>query len=518
MEKEQYQDYWAPYTPAHLVKSSELLERALDPAGGYNSPDKSRRALILLFSKILQTNEKLVGSLLSLKEPIAKWTFIINYFREKNIFENIFFGQLYHDEPKMIRCVTDAMIFHRNFSNLTDGRTPKNGYTHGDSFDLDEAIAKAIGEFLERFSLLIYREKDLTRASLKELKNRGRKLYLGAEDLSVFSDKQKTQNSRFRFDHESNFLWTEAKSLFDNRPYLIPAQLIFWNYVTGHQNWLEPILRESNTNGAGGHYTFIQAALSGLYELIQRDGFLIYWLNSQAPPQIDLETIEYEPLKRFIDECQRLRFEVHFYNTTSDLNVPSCICTVFDHSGIGPKISMGGGCEMDWDKMLLRAVAEAFGVYHWLRQRKDRGEKYLSLDKSYKPFQDDTFEQSNRLSLWGNEKMFDHFQFFLQGEMQSVEELKKKYQKFLSSEEELNYLIEKFKARGKDYEVFCYQANHEILKDLNYFSVKVIVPALVPLYLREVLAPLGAKRLKEVPEKLGFKPAREWNPWPHPFP
>jgi hypothetical protein len=71
---------------------------------------------------------------------------------------------------------------------------------------------------------------------------------------------------------------------------------------------------------------------------------------------------------------------------------------------------------------------------------------------------------------------------------------------------------------GKGYEIFYYQARHKILDDLGYFSVQAIVPALVPLYLREVYAPLGAKRLNEVPEKLGFKPAEKWNPWPHPFP
>jgi len=71
---------------------------------------------------------------------------------------------------------------------------------------------------------------------------------------------------------------------------------------------------------------------------------------------------------------------------------------------------------------------------------------------------------------------------------------------------------------GQGYEISCYQAEHQTLKDLGYFSVKVVVPALVTLYLNEPYAVLGAKRLKEVPWKLGFKPVKKWNPWPHPFP
>lgn len=524
MEKKQYIDFHIPFASTYLISSAELLEEMLEPAGNYDSLNESQRALMFLFSRIFRIGESLIGPVLSFKDTdqnyitAGKWAPIIDYLKEKNLVDNVFFDPLYYDELKLIRNVVAVPALLRSDpSSFTDGRAPKSGYRHGDSSDLDEAISKVIGEFLERFPLLIYRERDLLRASLKDLEKKKDK-FLNIKDLAGFSDEQKTWYRRFHFDEESDFLWAEGKSLFDNESRLIPAQLIFWNYVFNHQSWREPVLRESNTNGAGGHCTLTKAILSGLYELIQRDGLLIYWLNGQAPPQIDLKTIEYEPLKKLLDECQRLNLEIRFYNTTTDIGVPSCICTVFDHSGAGPKVSMGGGCETDWDKMLLRSLVEATGVCHWVRKRKDSGEEYPSLKNGYKPFQDISISQSERLGLWGNEKMFGHFRFFLGGKMQSVEELKKKFPKFSSSEKELSHLVEKFKSFGKGYEIFYYQAEHEILKDLGYFSAKVIVPALVPLYLGEALAPLAAKRLKEVPKKLGFEPAKKWNSWPHPFP
>jgi len=48
--------------------------------------------------------------------------------------------------------------------------------------------------------------------------------------------------------------------------------------------------------------------------------------------------------------------------------------------------------------------------------------------------------------------------------------------------------------------------------------VKAIVPQMVPFYLNETFAPLGAARLREVPQKLGYQSTRSINPWPHPFP
>jgi len=179
---------------------------------------------------------------------------------------------------------------------------------------------------------------------------------------------------------------------------------------------------------------------------------------------------------------------------------------------------MGGGCEMDWEKMLLRSLIEATGVYHWWRIKIENGKDFFSLGQDYEPFYEKSVGQIERLSLWTNEKMFPHFQFFIKGKKQSLREFITRTPKFSAPEEELAYLTERFKLLGHDYEIFYYQASHEALKDLGYFSVKVIVPALVPLYLREIYAPLAAKRLKEVPQKLGFGPASKWNPWPHPFP
>lgn len=520
MEEKQYQDYHLPFAQSRLLKTSEFLKNILEPASHYHKPVRSQELAGQLFSKILGIGEDIVGPTYSLQKggidfPLPmKWFFIINYLKAEGLIDSISFRTVYYDEPKIFK----TQIFSSLDRNLTDGRSPRRTYTHGDSLDLEEAISKVIGEFLERFPLTIYREKNFLRASFNDLRNKN-KDYLDINCLAGFSEEQKERNAYFRFDKKSNFLWTEGKSLLTNKKILMPAQLIFWNYNIVHQDWREPLLRETNTNGAAGHFTLTKAILAGLYELIQRDGFLIYWLNKQAPPQIDIQSITAEPLKSLLEECQHLGLEIHFYNTTTEIGVPSCICTVLDQSGIGPSVAMGAGCDMNCAKMLLRSLTEALSVFHWLRSVKETQEEdFPCIDKDYRVFQDYSINQSARLSLWANQKMFDHFQFFLKGQKESLKELEKRFPQFFSPEEELDYLIKKFKSLGHDYEIFYYQAQHKILKDLDYCSVKVIVPALVSLYLNEPHVPLGANRLKEVPEKLGFKPAKKWNPWPHPFP
>lgn len=526
MEKEDNKNFYMPFNAAMAKRAPEVLNNLIKGNGYNHIWDESQRALMLAISKMLETGENILGPLYQFQDPKeryslpSEWRPIAEYLTDKRLVKSISFEPLFNDEIKIIRVGLNA-IFDENFSLLTDGRHPRtSAFCHGDAPDpkiIDEAVSKAIGEFLERYSLLLYKEKDLLRASSQDLEKTGQ-AYLDPDRLAGFSDEQKARNVNFQFDKKSDFLWIEGNSLFCKEKVLLPAQLVFWNYNLNHQNWKEPFLREPNTNGAGGHFTFTQAMLSGLYEIIQRDGFLIYWLNKKGPPQIDLETIDWEPLKDLLGQCARLNFEIRFFNTTTELGIPSCICAVIDKSDVGPKISVGGGCEMDWDKMLLRSFCEASGVYHWSRRRNEINPKQQKLERDYKPFQDNKIAQIERIDLLANPEMSGEFQFFLEGEKQSLKDLKGRTQSFDTKEEELSYLVEKFKALGSDYEILYYEAQNEILKKLGYSSVKVLVPALVHLYLTEIFAPLGAKRLKEVPPKLGFAPAKEWNSFPHPFP
>jgi ribosomal protein S12 methylthiotransferase accessory factor len=522
MEKEFYFDKNLSFSKSRLIETSSHMKNKNYPVGSY-AFDSGAKIINNFLPDLVKNLEGFTGPIYSIEggreNPLPeKWQAMADYFRRNKIISSINFDSFYCDEPKIIRTTVNIHPDYKKFLQ-TDGSIPAYGMSaHGDSENVDEAIAKLFGEMLERYPLLIYRDKELLRASIKTLLKK-KKIFLDPRMVSGFSGDQKNIFSGYQFNKESLFCWTEGKSLFSGKKALIPSQLIFWNYNFQKYGWREPAIREQNTNGAGGHYALTKAILGGLYELIQRDGFLIYWLNGLSLQKIKNDSIEYEPLKNLLEDCQDLGLEVVFLNTMTELGVPSCICLVLDHSETGPKVSLGGGCESDWSKALYRSLIETLGVYHWIRLKKtELGEKYPYLEKIEKPFRDVSINQLKRLTLWANEKMFDKIKFFLEGEEIDLNELTKNQIKFTSPKKELEYLTEKFRSLGKEYEIFYYQAKHKMLDELGYFSVKVIVPALVPLYLREIYAPMGARRLKEVPPKIGFSSSKEWNPWPHPFP
>ena len=59
----------------------------------------------------------------------------------------------------------------------------------------------------------------------------------------------------------------------------------------------------------------------------------------------------------------------------------------------------------------------------------------------------------------------------------------------------------------------------KIKRKLNGLTVSMVrVPQFQPLHLRESLPAFGGKRLREVPEKIGFRARKQLNIEPHPFP
>jgi len=394
--------------------------------------------------------------------------------------------------------------------NITDGREINKSIGHGFGKNHNEIFSKAVGEILERYFLTLYHSNNFIWASAQSLKEK-RIPALDLNLLAGFSEQQKEDSPRRQFSEDSKFHWEKVIRLTNGKEIYAPAQLVYWNYI---HNELEPFLIEGNTSGAGGWFTQEGAILSGLYELIQRDGFLIYWLNSLTPQAIDPHTVSHQDFQQLLAESERYGFEIYCLNLTSDIGAPAFAVIIGDPTGKGPRFSLGAGCQADPAKALSRALEEAWSVYYWIRPKPT----FPALGRDYRPFRERIW-QEERLRLWANPEMAKHLEFFISGKKTSFSDLNFNYpSNFSSQKEELNFLVKKIEEMGPGYEVYAYLPSSPILKQLGYSSAKVIVPQLVPLYLNEFNAPLGSRRLKEVPKKLGFSAAAEFNPWPHLFP
>ncbi len=512
MEEEQELSRFQPLSREEPWSMAKKLEALSQWSSRYADPDRTDG----LFHKVISYFYKRLESLLKeqssayfnqqdyLLNPFYR---VVQFLKSQDVVNRAWFREeRYNDAPSFWHFGLEAAYPE----GTTDGRRPLNPLGHGFGKDVQTASSKAIGEFLERYFLTLYQKKNLLRSSMRALSQKGA-VFLNLELLAGFSDEQKRKKPIFGWDQESIFRWEKVRRISTKKTFYVPAQLVYWNYLADDG---EPLLVEFNTNSCGGMFSKEGALLAGLYEAVQRDGFLVYWLNKLAPPKVDPESLPDDMFQDILRESKRYGFEIHCLNTTSDALVPSFVVVVEDKSGIGPKFCLGGGSQSDPAKALRRALEEAWAVYYWMR----RNPPYF-LPEHYQPFNDDSLGQDERLRLFANPAMAEHYSFFLAGKECQFSDISFSYpRKFSSEREELKFLVKRIEGLGPGYEVYYYLAQHQALSQLGYFTARVIVPQLVPLHLQETMAALGAKRLKEVPLKLGEKPAETFNPLPHPFP
>ncbi|MDP3947370.1 MAG: YcaO-like family protein [bacterium] len=519
MEKESPYSFYLPNRP--FVARAGETQGGGTPWFGGSFGSKKETLLARLRSLLVQGVESLEGyPLLSLpmesSERLAGRDHyrVLRYLYEQGVLKapEIYIDIVFNDEPKLFYLNVEGA----SRADTTDGHAPRGSYNRGVSFDFDEATSKAIGEFLERYALSTYRTADLLRASPANLRRR-RVRFLNPALLAGFSDEQKSKNMRLYFGEKSHFFWVKGKELTSGKSALLPAQTVFWNYYVDH-NFAEPILREANTNAGGGYFTKEGAILSGLRELIQRDAFFIYWLSKVAPPQIGLDGVQHPGIRKLLDALRRYRLEARVVHLTSDIELPSVAAIILDGSGDRRGVYLGAGCECSLGGAIERALTEALSVYHWVRKRESEG--FYTLPDPYVPFSLRELGQKERLLYWANPETFRHFSWFLDGESVPFADLERRFAhlRFQNDAEELAYLASLIETRGPEYRVYYYLSASEVLREVGYWSAKVVVPVLIPLYLHEHNAPLGASRLTEVPKKLGFESREFPFQLPHPFP
>lgn len=508
MERDQMTSQFRPHAKDVLVfaRDNFLQEQEV----GYLRDSFAERFLAWLFGRLSRELTFLKNDNLSHSTEenriFASFGKTLSFLKEQGIVSHMRrLGDRYNDAPAFSRFTIESAYE----AGSMDGNQNMRSYGAGFGRDMSTALSKAIGEFLERYFLTIYHTKDFTKGSCRDMERKDYPI-IPLDQFAGFSSEQKKTTPHFSWDLDSSFFWAAAKRISNDKRAFVPAQFIFWNYLFGEE---EPRLVNPTTNGSGGMFSVDEAMLSGLYELIQRDAFLIFWLNNITPSKINPRTVPSDDFQKIFEEAERYRFTTHCLNITSNIGVPS-FAVVIEDPIQPPRFSLGGGCNADPVKALVRAIEEAWDVYYWLRK-----ERPYSLTESYQPFRTASINRSERLRLWANPEMAEKFAFLISGEEKQFSEANFRFpSSFSSAKEELRSLARHLESFGPGYEAYHYAVHSPILTQLKYFVVKTVVPQLVPLYLNEAFAPLGARRFREVPEKLGYPPAKTWNPWPHPFP
>jgi ribosomal protein S12 methylthiotransferase accessory factor len=487
-----------------LRNRDEVVAELAQPCGRFKTPSTLEERLSSFITEQLYAIDPLgAQAIFAGTGAPLNWMRLIGYLHERGVIDQKYIQAIRspHDMPKF-----HSFSFSLNKRN-TDGYT-EHHHAFGASLSKEVALSKAIGESLERHFMGAYKKKDFISGTYADLS--AQRTVLDIHDLNGFTNEQKHAFPEFDYSADTMFQWAEGRLYPSGKRALIPAQAIYWNYV----NRDEKTLIRNTTSGCAGHFTKEEAILSALLELIQRDAFLIYWLNSLSPSVLQIPTGIYAQFDELLAYVQRYSLEVTFLDTTSDITIPTVTCVVIDRAlPEGPVISVGSSSGFDIEDALIQSALEAIAINSYAASL----ETYR-ITKDYRPFSDWKLHRDARLSIWKGADMMERFAFFLSGPLKSVYDFAARMPAQESAADRLEYLVKQLDALGKGYEVYLYEAEDPVLKDIGFHVVRTVVPQLTPMYLTEHAAPLASRRLREVPAKIGYKAAEAFNPWPHPFP
>jgi ribosomal protein S12 methylthiotransferase accessory factor len=343
--------------------------------------------------------------------------------------------------------------------------------------DWNAALMKAVGEGLERYCAGVYRESDFVRASESDL------------ERAVSPTELVRPDDAPAYDPGEERRWVEGENLETNESTHLPAAAVQFPQP-GER--LVPAI----TTGLGLGSSPVDALLSGLTEVVERDATMLAWYSTFEPLGLAVEDETFADLER---RAASEGLTVTPLLVTQDIDVPVVAVAVHrdrdaagDEDDAWPAFAMGSAAGLDATAAATSALAEA--LQNWMELRglgPDEADdasgaigEYASFPAAARDFVD--VERTIPAASVGPEPAPTG--------LEALEEL-------VSRVTDAGLVPHAARLTTRDVE------------RLGFEAVRVVVPGAQPLFTGE---PFFGERAERVPDDLGFEPRLE-RPF-HPYP
>lgn len=411
----------------------------------------------------------------------------------KNFITNIYKSPLYNDEPKAFAY---SGIYKSRYKRNTD-------VSCGFSFNKKVALMRVLGEGIERYCLEHYKPKIAFVGRIQDVK----KDYLDPHIVTAFSNNQlaKSNFKRFKISDKSFFRWAKGFSLTRKKSIFIPAQLVSFNYAPMNN---EPIVLLPISTGTAAGLSVDDAIYRAVCEIIERDAFMISYLNKLSCPKIHLHSIKDSKIQKILNIFERYKLELIVLDITTDVKIPVFVALTLDRTGLGPAVSVGLKAGFDIKESIIGAIEESLMTRSWIRDKLI----YLNPDCKQKKI---VQSLEDRAHFWLPAEMIEKLDFWLHSK---------------NAEKFTNYRLSSTKNNLKSATALLEKSRMEIIyvditdqtiKRNGFWVIRTIIPQLHPLYLDERYPYLGRNRLYTAPIRMDVlkKPniENQLNKIPHPF-
>ncbi len=422
---------------------------------------------------------------------------------------------------KKIPSLSDEPFLYKYWTKINDQISGYGVDFVSEESALWRSIAEGIERYLWKTSEDFYKGK-IIYSTYEKLKKKALDIFL----LAGFSEKDKEENNILSFDKSSYFGWTKVFSLLSGKKIYCPIQLLSHRYsklkIQSLENSQEgePLLRWSVSTGLATGRSIQEAVVKGILEIIERDAFMITYLNKLSPPQIDLKYLseQDEDIGKILKSFRRYRLKITLLQIPTDFPVFIFMALITDCPGMTPALTIGTSTDFDIKKCLLDALAESLSIRLALRMNPS------FFKESFDPKR---INREGRLFYWSNPENLPKINFLFKGVPKKIE-LPAETKFFNLSVKEKNehlkiYYSEKLKElkeslRQLNYDGCYTEITPKEINNVGLYCAVTVIPELQPMHLDERIPYFSGQRLKEVPAELGYQPAEKINTEPHPFP
>jgi ribosomal protein S12 methylthiotransferase accessory factor len=394
-----------------------------------------------------------------------------------------------------------ALLSHYDFKK---GK-PLERASAGKGVTEEEAIGGAIGEAIERYCGHHPDLAAIRKARWGELNCEA----VSPPECVLYSEMQYAREDFAypRWTEQTETSWLPARQLPSGREVLLPASFIYLNY-SGKDG--EEAFCPATSNGLAAGPDLEAAVLAGLSELVERDGFIVHWMNRLPAPEIDFDGGVAGAVR---SHYRRFNVDTRVFNVSTDIPMYSMMAVSLSMDAHGPAALVGLGCHLDPRTALTKALFEICQV------RPGETRKFLEEPPAerLKAYQDVKTLHDHSAFLTIPERLNEMGFLLENGRRQRLEDLPNRASGSVAVD--LEFVVTALSHAG------CRVAYADIttpdVRPIGIRVVRTIATGLQPIHFGYGEERLGGRRLFELPRTLGYvsqvRNERDLNPCPHPL-
>jgi ribosomal protein S12 methylthiotransferase accessory factor len=334
----------------------------------------------------------------------------------------------------------------------------------GVASDWDSAFMKALGEGLERYCAGVYRVENFETGTPGAVEN--------AVSPTAFVCQSEPDGEEIE--------WVPGENLSTGGDVMLPAEFVHFPPPSRRY-------RPAITTGLGLGNSGVEALLSGLYEVVERDAAMLSWYSTFDPLELVIEDDVFETMA---DRARSEDLTVTPLLLTQDVDVP--VVAVAVHRETWPRFALGSDADLDVQGAARSALAEA--LQNWMELdgmgEEDAGEALGEIGR-YATLPDTARE-------------FIGTETAIPADSVGPDEVPE-------GEQELDEVLDRI--TDADLSAYAARTTTRDVERLGFEAVRAVIPSAQPMCFGNVYF---GDRAKQVPDDLGFEPqlTRDHHPFP----